>query len=99
MMAVSIVPPAMGKKSAASTGFDADIAKLFENAGGQYSNGDLNARYGDRFYPAPAAGGAAAGTPSPQTMAPAEAAKEWNKQGFYTSFYTLEVPNWAVQKC
>jgi hypothetical protein len=93
MMAFSVVPPGIGKRTAAGTGFDADIAKLFNNVGGDYDNGDLNARYGDRFYPTPGGGPV-------HKAALMKDARQWHKLGLYSSFYSPKAPdNWAVFKC
>lgn len=90
MSAFSVVPPEVGKRTAAGTGFDSDIADLFINAGGSYNNKDLNARYGDRFY----------ATPKSQEAPIMESAKAWQSYGLYSSFYSPSTPaNWAVHQC
>ena len=99
MVAFSVVPPHLGLRTAHGTGFDADIAELFNNAGGDYNNGDLNARYGDRFYPAEK--GKPGSAKQPQTLALMDAAAAWHEMGFYSSFYSLDIPGnvWAVNGC
>ena len=101
MMAFAVVPPNIGQRTAAGTGFDADIAQLFNNAGGDYNNGDLNARYGDRFYPTPDGTPVGQALTSPQARPLLDAAKAWHSLGLYTSFYGLDVPEnvWAVKPC
>jgi hypothetical protein len=103
MMAFAVVPPGLGLRSAAGTGFDADIAQLFVNAGGDYNNGDLNARYGDRFYPTPEGTPVGQGQTQPQSLPLMQAAEKWHSLGLYSSFYAaaLHIPqnNWAVFPC
>ena len=73
---------------------------FLNNAGGDYNNGDLNARYGDRFYPAPQDGSGEA-TTSPQALPLMDAARAWHELGFYSSFYSLDIPEnvWSVNAC
>lgn len=100
MLAFAVVPPNFGLKSAAATGFDADLARLFIDAGGDYNNGDLNARYGDRFYPAPQGEGGqnVSAAPRPQALPLLQAARAWHALGFYTTFYAIDDPGnvWLI---